>query len=291
MERLKKTLCLLVFAGLTACGGAVAQAVATLHDDTIALGDQTTLTVRRALTYPSADQLSRDGIVALGQEFDSGAHTQTTVITSFEPGLHYVHLSPYDSLPLVVTDVEIDSASAELRDIAPLQRIPYTFWEIFRWVLLVWAVAIAAIVVWWLVERKRRHGSIIVHREPQDTRTPEERALQTLDELRQRRLWQQGKQKEYHTELTDAVRRFIEESTGIRATELTSDETIEAVGNGAWAIDSTPLRSIFATADLVKFAKSEPQPHEHERSMDEAVRFVRQTWQAVKPKEEEVPHE
>ena len=271
--------------GLLSCANA--QAVATLGADTIALGDQTTLTVRRALTYPSADQLSQDGIIALGQEFDSGAHTQTTVITSFEPGLHYVHLSPYDSLPLVVTDVEIDTANAELRDIAPLQRIPYTFWEIFRWVLLVWAVAIVAIVVWWLVERKRRHGSIIVHHEPQDTRTPEERALQTLDELRQRRLWQQGKQKEYHTELTDAVRRFIEEATGIRATELTSDETIEAVKYSTWNIDCTPL----ATADLVKFAKSEPQPHEHERSMDEAVRFVQQMWQEAKPKEEEVKHE
>ncbi len=275
--------------GLLSCANA--QAVATLGADTIALGDQTTLTVRRALTYPSADQLSQDGIIALGQEFDSGAHTQTTVITSFEPGLHYVHLSPYDSLPLVVTDVEIDTANAELRDIAPLQRIPYTFWEIFRWVLLVWAVAIVAIVVWWLVERKRRHGSIIVHHEPQDTRTPEERALQTLDELRQRRLWQQGKQKEYHTELTDAVRRFIEEATGIRATELTSDETIEAVKYSTWNIDCTPLQDIFATADLVKFAKSEPQPHEHERSMDEAVRFVQQMWQEAKPKEEEVKHE
>lgn len=291
MERLRKTLFIFGLVGLLGCGAAQAQAVATLHDDTIALGDQTTLTVRRALNYPSADQLSRDGIVALEQEFDSGAHTQTTVITSFEPGLHYVRLSPDDSLPLVVTDVEIDSTNAELRDLAPLQRIPYTFWEIFRWVLLVWAVAIVAIVVWWLVERKRRHGSIIVHHEPQDTRTPEERALQTLDELRQRRLWQQGKQKEYHTELTDAVRRFIEESTGIRATELTSDETVEAVTYGTWDVDCAPLRDIFATADLVKFAKSEPQAHEHERSMDEAVRFVQQMWQAVKPKEEEVQHE
>lgn len=287
---MKKSIIIVSFLfGLLSCANA--QAVATLGADTIALGDQTTLTVRRALTYPSADQLSQDGIVALGQEFDSGAHTQTTVITSFEPGLHYVHLSPYDSLPLVVTDVEIDTANAELRDIAPLQRIPYTFWEIFRWVLLVWAVAIVAIVVWWLVERKRRHGSIIVHHEPQDTRTPEERALQTLDELRQRRLWQQGKQKEYHTELTDAVRRFIEEATGIRATELTSDETIEAVKYSTWNIDCTPLQDIFATADLVKFAKSEPQPHEHERSMDEAVRFVQQMWQEAKPKEEEVKHE
>ena len=268
-----------------------AQAVATLETDTIALGDQTTLTVRRALTYPSADALTRDGIIALGQTFDSAAHTQTTVITSFEPGLHYVHLSPYDSLPLVVTDVEIDSATAELRDLAPLQRIPYTPWEIFRWVLLIWAVAIVAIVVWWLVERKRRLGSIIVHHEPQDTRTPEERALDTLEELRQRRLWQQGKQKEYHTELTDAVRRFIEEATGIRATEMTSDETVEEVENGRWKVETSLLRDIFATADLVKFAKSEPQPHEHERSLDEAVQFVKHMWLAVKPEEEEVKDE
>ena len=97
--------------------------------------------------------------------------------------------------------------------------------------------------------------------------------------------------KEYHTELTDAVRRFIEESTAIRATDMTSDETVEEIENLKLKIETSLLEDIFRTADLVKFAKSEPLPHEHDRSMANAVEFVKQMWQQVKPQEEEAQHE
>lgn len=265
-------------------GDVMAQAVATLESDTIVLGDQTTLTIRNALNYPSTDMLSQNGVVALRQEFDTAARTQTTVVTSFEPGEHYIRLGADDSLLLVVTDVEIDSATAELRDIAPIERVPYTFWEVFRWVLLALGVAALGFGLWWLLTHRKEVQQVLTKSEPVDTRTPEERALQTLEALRQERLWQSGRTKEYHTRLTDAVRQFIEESTGIRATEMTSDETVEAVSS-QWPVASSHLRSIFTTADLVKFAKSEPSPHEHERSMDEAVAFVKEMWQTVKPAE------
>ena len=269
-------------------GDVMAQAVATLESDTIALGDQTTLTIRGALNYPSTDALSQNGIVALRQEFDTATRTQTTVITSFEPGEHYIKLGTDDSLLVVVTDVEIDSATAELRDIAPIERVPYTFWEIFRWVLLALGVGALAFGIWWLLTHRKEVHEALTKSEPVDTRTPEERALQTLEKLRQERLWQSGRVKEYHTRLTDAVRQFIEESIGIRATEMTSDECVNALMCKSVSADATTLlRSIFGIADMVKFAKSEPSAHEHERAMDEAVRFVQEMWQQVKPTENE----
>ena len=269
-------------------GDVMAQAVATLESDTIALGDQTTLTIRGALNYPSTDALSQNGIVALRQEFDTATRTQTTVITSFEPGDHYIKLGTDDSLLVVITDVEIDSATAELRDIAPIERVPYTFWEIFRWVLLALGVGALAFGIWWLLTHRKEVHEALTKSEPVDTRTPEERALQTLEKLRQERLWQSGRVKEYHTRLTDTVRQFIEESIGIRATEMTSDECVNALMCKSVSADATTLlRSIFGIADMVKFAKSEPSAHEHERAMDEAVRFVQEMWQQVKPTENE----
>ena len=291
MKRLTLITGLLVLAGCLT-GGAHGKAVATLSHDTIVLGDQTTLSIHRALNYPSSDALATDGIVAVSQTFDTATQTQHTVLTSFEPGEHTIHLSPADSLTLVVTDIDIDTTNAEIRDIAPLQRVPYTFWEIFRWVLLGLAIAAVAFGVWWLLKHREKVHELLVPSEPKDTRTPYERAAECLEDLRRSQLWQSGKAKEYHTELTDIVRRFIEEATDIRATDMTSDETIEAVEEGKWGVDCGLLRSIFTTADLVKFAKGEPLPYEHDRSMTEAKQFVEKLWEAVKPKEEEeAPHE
>ncbi len=268
------------------------QAVATLSADTILLGDQTTLTISHTAEFPSTDMLTRDGIVALDQRFDTATASQATVLTCFEPGDRYVRFSPDDSLLLVVLDVEVDtSANAEIRDIANIERVPYTFWEIFRWVLLTMAILAIAFLAWWLYTHRRKIQQVLGVAEPIDTRTPEQRALDTLEELRNRKLWQSGKVKEYHTELTDAVRRFIEESTSIRATDMTSDETLSEIESSKLKIETSLLRDIFTTADLVKFAKSEPLPHEHDRSMANAVEFVKQMWQLVKPQEEEAAHE
>ena len=263
------------------------QAIAKLSADTIALGDQTTLSIQRALTYPSTEQLSQNGIVALSQNYDSTQHTLYTTLTSFEPGTHYVILSEDDSLMLTVLDVDVDTTSAEIRDIAPIEKVPYTFWEIFRWILLGLGILALAFGGWWFW-KKWKSGKVSewLSNEPVDTRTPEERALDNLESLRQKQLWQSGRVKEYHTELTDTVRTFIEEATGIRATDMTSDETIEEMENGKWTVDISLLRNIFTTADLVKFAKSEPLPHEHDRSMSEATEFVKSLWEQVKPKEE-----
>ena len=252
----------------------------SLAPDTIALGDQTVLTLAQADSYPSAQQLSQGGVLVLAQEYDTASAEMRTLITSFEPGEHWLHVAADDSLLLVVTDVDVDTANAEIRDIAPIERVPYTFWEVFRWVLLVLVLAAAGVAVWWLLSHRQRVQQVLGLAEAPDNRNPYERATDGLVALRDRKLWQAGKVKEYYTELTDIVRRFIEESTAVRATEMTSDETLEAVRPMA---DTAQLRDLFVLADLVKFAKREPLPHEHEGAMDKAAAFVDTLWQSVKP--------
>ena len=288
---MRKITKIVAITALTTIGTAgTLRAQAKLSADTIQLGDQTTLTVKDARHYPSVEQLTANTIEVIGEQtFDTSGRTQSTVLTSFEPGVHYVMLSAVDSLPLVVLDVNVDtSARADIKDIAGIEQAPYSFWEIFRWVLLGLGVIALGLLSWWIYTHRKKIQEVLGPHEPIDTRNPEERALDTLEELRRKQLWQSGRVKEYHTELTDAVRRFIEEATGIRATELTSDETIEAVESGEWRAESGLLRSIFTTADLVKFAKSEPLPHEHDRSMNDAVAFVKEMWKAIDVHEDKV---
>lgn len=293
MKKIEKIVLIVAIVTIGTIGNMRAQA--TLAADTIPLGDQTVVTMPAGVGIEPSE-----GIVLLGQRIDTAKGVMQLLVTSFEPGEHWLQVGA-DSLLLVVTDVEVDTTTTEIRDIAAVERVPYTFWELFRWVLLAWGVAAVAIVVWWLIDRKKRHGSIFVHHEPVDTRNPYERATESLESLREQRLWQAGKVKEYHTELTDIVRRFIEESTGIRATDMTSGEIVgsvqrlvvsDATQNGGSPLNTEHstlntelLRSIFTTADLVKFAKGEPLPHEHEASLKSAVEFVDRLWEQVKPQE------
>ncbi len=77
---------------------------------------------------------------------------------------------------------------------------------------------------------------------------------------------------------------------------MTSEECVNALMCKCVSADATntqafkqsgiqALKGIFTTADLVKFAKSEPLPHEHEASLKAAVEFVNRLWEQVKPQE------
>ena len=264
-------------------GTVSSQTEASLCPDTIALGDQSLLTIAGGSSYPSAEMLSRGDIVVISQEFDTTNTILSTIITCFEPGQHYIHITDNDSILLTVTDVDIDTANAELRDIATIERMPYSLWEILRWVLLVIVVAGAAWGIWWLITHRQHIKQLVTAATPVDTRTPQERASERLEKLRNQRLWQVGKTKEYYTELTDTVRTFIEETTGIRATDMTSDETLDAIRQ----YDGKEMLSgIFHIADMVKFAKSEPMPHEHDLALDNAIHYVDTLWEQVKPRKE-----
>lgn len=263
---------------ITAAMACQAQATYSLEPDSIVIGQQAQLTIARAEQFPSAEALSQNSIVAVSQEFDSPTRTQTTLITSFEPGLHTIKLSEDDSLTLTVTDVpNVDTTSADIRDIAPLQREPYTFWEIFRWILLGLALVGVGLGSYW-VRKKHPHKSLLARPEP-PLEPAHVRALAKLETLRTQNLWQSGQSKAYHTQLTDIVRQYLEEACNIASTDMTSDQTVEAYQASPL---STPeatqlLADVLQRADMVKFAKSEPLPHEHDLSMSQARTIIEQT--------------
>ena len=116
---------------------------------------------------------------------------------------------------------------------------------------------------------------------------PDTRALQRLEELRQQQLWQQGRVKEYYTELTDSVRVYLEEAYNIQSTEMTSDQTLDAFhGCKGYSADNASLLSqILQAADMVKFAKSMPQPYQHDMALNQGISFIKQT-SALNPQPE-----
>ena len=114
-------------------------------------------------------------------------------------------------------------------------------------------------------------------------------ALNELDRIKNEKLWQQGRSKEFHTQLTDVLRIYIEKVFDINSMEMTSEEilmNLKTMQNEQKSAYSG-LKQILQLADLVKFAKWNALPDENELSLMNAFLFVNQTkMEEVKPLED-----
>jgi len=104
-------------------------------------------------------------------------------------------------------------------------------------------------------------------------------ASNSLKQLEAKQLWQAGKEKEYHSELTEIIRVYLEQRFAIYALEKTSDEVLYLVQNSylLQPKEFESLRAIFKLSDMVKFAKKKCLPDENTRSMDMAKTIVENT--------------
>jgi hypothetical protein len=88
--------------------------------------------------------------------------------------------------------------------------------------------------------------------------------------------------KEYHSELTDIIRLYLENQLGIAAIEMTTDDILDAFGENQTKPELLQrLRQILTIADMAKFAKAQPLPAENELSLENAFRFVKETMPEV----------
>ncbi len=93
---------------------------------------------------------------------------------------------------------------------------------------------------------------------------------------------QNNQPKEYHTELVDILRVYIEERFGINVMELTSDEILYKVAvHKEMSQHRLLLSNILHIADLAKFAKAQPTPQEHHAAMEYARQFINATQPVV----------
>ena len=180
-------------------------------------------------------------------------------------------------LMLAVHTVKVDTTQAIKPIIGPLS-VPITFREMLPWIIA--ALLLAALIVagiWYF--RKRKKQEPIFQLKPKVVLSPYERALQDFEKLRLKKLWQSGKIKEYHSELTEILRRYIEDRFRVAALEQTSSEITENLRDHPdcprAALDK--LNSLLVMADMVKFAKSQPLATENDLCLSDGVDFVRST--------------
>ena len=193
-----------------------------------------------------------------------------------------------DTMRLFVNTFQIDSTSHSIFDIKPQRTMKFKIEEISGYII--WSIIIIALlVVLYLVTKRilayygKSFGDIF---KPAPPLPPHEIALRDLKQLHSERLWQEGKHKLYYSTLTDILRAYIAGVWGVGALEMTSDEIIDAVrGIDLPQKQAMDLCDLLRDADLVKFAKAEPEAEENERAYSVALEFVEQTM--PQPEEED----
>lgn len=103
-------------------------------------------------------------------------------------------------------------------------------------------------------------------------------ALNELHILEDKKLWQQGFVKDYHSNITEIIRKYFEDRFNFKALELTSSEIIDelkSIEGGYQIIETT--NNFLSNADLVKFAKFQPMPKVNEEMMTQAYSIVNDT--------------
>lgn len=95
-----------------------------------------------------------------------------------------------------------------------------------------------------------------------------------LRRLERRKLWQRGFVKQYHSEVTEIIRRYIERRFGVMALEMTTGEVMHNVKQTAMSVEvQETLFKFLSDADLVKFAKYQPTPEENENRARNGARY------------------
>ena len=222
---------------------------------------------------------NRKGMELLQQieatSFDSGMHTMPVfafdIINGKGDTVHIVS----DPLTFQVLTVPVDTTKA-IKDIHGVVDVPFDIGEYIPWILvglLVAALLVAGIYLW--LKRKRPEAP----KAPDAPKTPAwERALAALNEIGKEKAWQSGREKLYHSAITDTIRAYIEEQFQLPAMESTTDETLSMFRKVVADTNTNQtLKQILILADLVKFAKERPLPAEHERSLELARSFVELT--------------
>jgi hypothetical protein len=214
--------------------------------------------------------------------------TKTLYITSFDSG--YWAIPPFkfkvnddtngvftEPLLLAVSTITIDTTLA-IKDIKPPFNENYTWLDWIKdHMYVVYGTLVAILVVLIIIYliryfKKIKPPMVIV----ETAKIPAHIvAFEKLDKLKDEKLWQEGKLKQYHIMLTEIIREYIENRFKIQALEQTTDEILYGFRNVAIDEESRKkLKQILILADLVKFAKEQPLPNENEMSMNNSYDFV-----------------
>jgi len=220
------------------------------------------------------------------------------LVTAFQDSLLYIPPFPFvvdadtvwsrSASLKVVQPFELDMESQSITDIKPIYKPKFDWIGFFKIVLLVILIVVLIIGLYILIRKYIQKKPVFEMTNAEPELPAHLMALEALNKIRDEKLWQQSRLKEYYTELTDVVRVYIAKTFDMNAMEMTSDEITDALHYMKKEDKELygRLQNMLQTADLVKFAKWKPLNNESEQNLKDAFLFVEKT----KPKNEAPPN-
>ncbi|MFI3320583.1 MAG: hypothetical protein SNH01_07220 [Rikenellaceae bacterium] len=185
-----------------------------------------------------------------------------------------------DSLRLLVATFQIDSTSRPIYDIKAQRNLPFQFAEIsgyMKWGGIIALIILALLFIAWkvLAYYGKNFGNIF---KPAPPVPPHVTAIEALEALHNKKLWQNNQHKLYYSSLTDILKSYISGRYDVAVLEMTSNQTLKAIQKLDISRKSKDdLRALLKDADLAKFAKAMPEAEQNEDYYNMVYYFVEET--------------
>ena len=180
---------------------------------------------------------------------------------------------------LIIVTSTIDTSFKDIRPEKPILEGKINWWLLALYLFLTIVAVGGGVYLAIKLFKKYRYRKL--HPEPRAVpeiiRTPEEMALEFLEKLKEKALIEKGEFKQFHIEISDIIRGYVEGQFNIPALESTTSELIQAFKQKRVIEENyiTLLRRFLEVCDLVKFAKYTPSNEECAEIFSEAYNLVK----------------
>lgn len=209
------------------------------------------------------------GVIALGDS--------VLVRYSVDTNETILRLQPAE---IEILQYQIDTLKTEIKDIKPLVEEPFSIKEILPLIYLILGIVALIVGLYFLVRYLRNRPKEDKPQIVQKKQIPPHiKALKSLEDLRLKRLSEQGLKKQYYSELSEIVWIYLEERFSITACEMTTEEILEQMKmySEISISDFENLKKMFFISDLVKFAKYESDDFADKNAWNVSKDFVNNT--------------
>ena len=275
---------------------------AILDTNTILIGDQIKLNISVELdlneecnwpkftdsVYEKVEIISKSDLKETKTE-NSKILSQQVVLTCFDSGSYYLPPIVFnenkktEGLLLNVNTIVINDSSSmmDITDTKIGTKDDYTAEEIIEkrkrfWIMIAWIIGILLLLflIYYLIKKYKKGESLITKRKI--VIPPHITALNKLQNLNKKKLWQKGELKEYYSELSLILREYTENRFNFQALELPTSDIIRNLTQ----LDSdllSKLEFVLQKADNIKYAKGLSLDEENKESMKKSKEFIQLT--------------